>query len=100
MRTSDMAFRLLNFCLANDLMLRNTFFNHKDIHLATWTGPGDRNAHQIDFLAMRRVQARAMLNCEVHRGAELGTGHCLSAVLLQTKLESASCTEIKAHMWV
>ena len=63
--------------MANDLVLRNTFFDHKDIHLATWTGPGDRNANQIDFMVMRREQARAMLNCRVHRGAELETDHYL-----------------------
>ena len=59
---------LLYFCVANDLVLRNTFFDHKDTHLATWTGPEDRNANQIDFMVMRREQARAMLNCRVHKG--------------------------------
>ena len=60
---------LLYFCVANDLVLRNTFFDHKDTHLATWTGPEDRNANQIDFMVMRREQARAMLNCRVHKGS-------------------------------
>ena len=50
MRTSDMALRLLDFCVANGLVLRNTFFDHKDIHLATWTG-------------LRSAQAKAMLSC-------------------------------------
>ena len=77
MRTSGMALRLLDFCVANGLVLRNTFFDHKDIQLATWTGPGDRNANQIDFLVMRRTQAKAVLNCKVHRGAELDTDHYL-----------------------
>ena len=65
------------FCVANDLVLRNTIFDHKDIPLATWTGPGDRNANQIDYLAMGRKHAKAMLNCRVHRGAELETDHYL-----------------------
>ena len=37
LHTSGTAMRLLDFCVANDLVLRNTFFYHKDIHLATWT---------------------------------------------------------------
>lgn len=69
LRMSGMAMRLLDFCVANNLVLRKTLFDHKDIHLATWTGPGDRNANQIDFMVMRREQAKAMLNCRVHRGA-------------------------------
>ena len=76
-RTSGMAWRPLDFCVANGLVLRNTFFDHKDILLATWTGPGDRNANQNDFLVMRRTQAKQMLNCRVHRGAELDTNRCL-----------------------
>ena len=77
MRTSDLGTRLLDFCSANDLVLRNTFFDHKRIHLATWTGPGDSHSNQIDFLIIRRAQARLMTNCRVHRGAELETDHFL-----------------------
>lgn len=58
-------------------MLRNIFFDHKDIHLATWTGPRDRHSNQIDFLIMRRTQARVMTNGRVHKGAELKTAHFL-----------------------
>ena len=75
MRTSGMALRLPDFCVTVVLVLRNTFFDHKDMYLATSTGPGDRNANQIDFWVMRRTQAKAMLNCRVHRGAEFGTDH-------------------------
>ncbi len=75
--TTDLGTRLLDFCSANDLVLRNTFFDHKRIHLATWTGPGDRHSNQIDFMIIRRAQARLMSNCRVHRGAELETDHFL-----------------------
>ena len=75
--TSGMAMRLLNFCVANDLVLRKSFFDHKDVHLATWTGPGDRNANQSDFTVMRRGQARAMLNCRVH--GELSLRHIITS---------------------
>lgn len=76
-RTNDMGTRLLDFCSSNELVLRNTFFDHKRIHLATWTGPGDLHSNQIDFLIIRRAQARLMTNCRVHRGAELETDHFL-----------------------
>lgn len=56
MRTFDKAFQLLDSCVANDLVLKNIPCDTKNIHLATWTGPGDRSANQNDFLAMRRAQ--------------------------------------------
>ena len=39
LRTSDLGTRLLDFCIANELVVRNTFFDHKDVHLATWVSP-------------------------------------------------------------
>ena len=50
LRTSGMVMHLLDPCVANNLVLINTFFDHKDKCPATWwTGLGDRNADQIDF---------------------------------------------------
>ncbi len=55
LKSNDMTHRLLNFCVSNELVVRNTFFNHKRIHLATWMGlkanddtPNIRS--QIDFI--------------------------------------------------
>jgi hypothetical protein len=44
---------LLEFCCANALVLINTFFDHKRIHLATWTALGGRNEDQIDSYQLR-----------------------------------------------
>ena len=98
LRTSGMATRLLDLCLANDLVLGNTFFDHKDIHLATWTGPGDRNANQIDFMVMRRAQAKAMVNCRVHRGAELGTDHYLLVSSCRLQLSQPRATRPRVRV--
>ena len=82
MRTSDMALWLLDFCVANALVLRNTFFDHRDIHLATWTG-------------LRSAQAKAMLNCRVHRGAELETYHYLSVGSCRLQLSQPRASQPK-----
>ncbi|BDA47039.1 probable craniofacial development protein 2 at N-terminal half [Coccomyxa sp. Obi] len=82
LKSNDMTHRLLNFCVSNELVVRNTFFNHKRIHLATWMGlTADDNApnirSQIDFILTKRVSAGQVLNCRVFRGAEFETDHWL-----------------------
>ena len=77
LKSNDMTQRLLNFCVSNELVLRNTFFDHKRIHLATWRGPAGTHENQIDFLLTRRGDARQVQNCRVFRGAELETDHYL-----------------------
>lgn len=77
LKSNDMTQRLLNFCVSNELVLRNTFFNHKRIHLATWRGPAGLHENQIDFILTRRGDARYVQNCRVFRGAELETDHYL-----------------------
>ena len=82
----------------HDLVLRNTFFDHKDIHLATWTGPGDRNADQIDLMVMRRAQAKAIVNCRVHRGAELETDHYLLVSSCRLQLSQPRATRSRVRV--
>lgn len=65
LRTDDNSMRFFTFCIENGLVVRSTFFQHKTIHLATWTGPSGAHASQIDFLLMRRRDARYMSDCRV-----------------------------------
>ena len=47
--------KLLSFCSTNQLVVRNTFFQHKDIHKATWVGPAGDLANQIDHFIVSKV---------------------------------------------
>ena len=49
LRTSDNSLRLLIFCVENGIVIRSTFFQHKNIHLATWIGPAGDRANQMTF---------------------------------------------------
>ncbi len=35
--------RLLDFCLLNDLVVTNTFFQHKSVHQTSWMHPGQKS---------------------------------------------------------
>ena len=75
LRTDDNSLRLLTFCVENGIVVRSTFFQHKDIHLATWIGLAGDRANQIDFLLMRRRDARYMQDCRVYRRTGFETDH-------------------------
>ena len=93
-RVTDNGTRLLSFCAANQLVVRNTFFQQKRIHLATWVGPRDELANQIDHIIIRRADAKLVSNCRVMRGTMLETDHKLlraECKLRSIRLCSAKC---------
>ena len=57
-RVTDNGTRLLSFCAANELVVRNTFFEQKTIHLATWVGLSGHLQNQIDHVLVRRGDAK------------------------------------------
>ena len=75
LRTSHNSLRLLTFCVENGIVVRSSFNQHKDIHLATWIGPAGDRANQIDFLLMRWRDARYMQDCRVYRRTGFETDH-------------------------
>ena len=40
--------RLLDFCSTNNLLISNTFFQHKHTHQTTWMHPGNKQWHTLD----------------------------------------------------
>ena len=46
--------RLLSICAANELVILNTFFQHKDIHKYTWESRGRGLRSIIDYLWSRK----------------------------------------------
>ena len=75
LRTNDNSLRLLTFCVENGIVVCSTFFQHKDIHLATWIGLAGDRANQIDFKMMRRRDVRYMQDCRVYRRTGFETDH-------------------------
>lgn len=69
--------KLLSFCSANQLVVRNTFFQQKDIHLATWVGPSGHLGNQIDYIIVRKADAISVHNCRAFKGTSLESDHRL-----------------------
>ena len=76
---NDNGQRLLRLCIMNELIISNTFYQHKDIHKFTWESQGRGLRSIIDYFLIRKV-----LRPGVVRGAEAGSDHYL--VLMQVNL--------------
>ena len=76
-RVTDNGTRLLSFCAANHMAVRNTFFQQKSIHLATWAGPAGLHSNQIDHVLVKRRDAWNISRCRVLRGSNFESDHHL-----------------------
>ena len=66
---------VLDFAIAFDLMIANTFFRKRESHLVTFSGR--QHSSQIDFVLVRRKNKRACLGCKVIPGECVVSQHKL-----------------------
>ena len=68
---------LLQFCAMNDLSIMNTFYQHKNHRLVTWTSPDGKSQNQIDFFLIKQSGKSNIKNCRVYNSADIGSDHSL-----------------------
>ena len=66
---------VLDFAVALDLMIANTFFRKRESHLVTFSS--GQHSSQIDFVLARRKDKRACLDCKVIPGECVVSQHKL-----------------------
>ena len=76
--------RLLQFSSEHNLIIANTCFPHKKIHMYTWECRGRGLRSLIDYFLIRKGDRKQVLDVKAVRGAEIGSDHYL--VLMKIKL--------------
>ena len=74
---NDSGDRLLRFCAINDMLVMNSWFQHKDIHKFTWVCPGRDLKSIIDYFVVRRDTRVRVKDVKVVRGADASSDHYL-----------------------
>ncbi|KAL6495684.1 hypothetical protein OROGR_030247 [Orobanche gracilis] len=74
---------ILDFALAYDLGIMNTWFEKRDSHLVTYRNGG--NASQIDFFLVRNVWRKSFNNCKVIPVESAATQHRVVVLDLRGK---------------
>jgi len=77
--------RLLQFSSEHNLLIANTWFPHKKIHMYTWECRGRGLRSLIDYFLIGKEYRKQVVDVKAVRGAELGSDHYL--VLLKIKLK-------------
>jgi exonuclease III len=88
--TNENGKRLIDFCNLNNLIVTNTFFQHKPIHQTSWMHPGEKVWHMLDYTLVNRKFRSSVEDVRVHRTAAgaIGTDHHLLRAKVKFHLRS------------
>ena len=92
--TNENGSHLLDFCVSNNLIISNTWFQHKSIHHTTWYRNGDRSrtGHMLDYVLVSRRFRTSVLNTRVYRSTYLESDHEMVVSTLRFKIR-AKCRQ-------
>ena len=89
--------RLLDFCAGNQLIITNTWFQHKLLHNATWFRNGNRSrtGHMIDHVLVNKRFRTRVLDTRVYRPTFHESDHEL--VVSTLPLKSRPSVDTQGH---
>lgn len=85
--------RLIQFCIENQLIVTNTFYEHKDIHKYTREVKSRKERSIIDYILVEKQHRNRVKDVRVKRGAELYSDHYLVVVKILGEQKSKGTLE-------
>ena len=90
-KTNSNGLDLVEFCLGNNLVLTNTYFQYKLAHVTTWQGPklpSRKNplTKQIDYIDVRKQHQHLIQDARSYSGAHTKSGHRLVIAKIKCKI--------------
>jgi hypothetical protein len=79
---------LIDFCVAQQLVIGGSLFPHKTCHKITWVSPDGRTQNQIDHFVIQQKWRKTLRDVHNRRGADIGSDHHLVIAELQLKTAS------------
>ena len=83
----------VDWCTAHELIIMNTWFQHKKRHLYTWKCPGDTTRIQIDYITINQRFRNSILKVKGYPGADCASGHVPVIATMRVKLRKMKITK-------
>ena len=96
---NDNGERLCHFCEENNMVIRGTLFQHRDIHKTTWTSPSVTIKSQIDHILIKGKRRSSLQDVRAYRGADVASDHNLLVAVLSLKLRRARRRQGRGHQF-
>ncbi|KAK5648822.1 hypothetical protein RI129_003714 [Pyrocoelia pectoralis] len=69
--------RMIDYCVMNDLIIANTFYEHANIHKFTRVAESRNEKSILDYVLVQRSNRRTVTDVRVQRSAEIFSDHYL-----------------------
>ena len=84
--SNDNGTRLIDFAASRNMVLSSTYFEHKNIHKATWVSPDGRTKKQIDHVLIDGRHCSDILDVKSCRGPNIDSDHYLVKVVVRARI--------------
>uniref|UniRef100_A0A8D8YDR6 Craniofacial development protein 2 n=1 Tax=Cacopsylla melanoneura TaxID=428564 RepID=A0A8D8YDR6_9HEMI len=96
-KINDRGENFINFCIENDLVITNTWFEQKETARYTWTAPGGRLRNKIDYVCINKRYRNTITNSKSRPGADCGSDHVPVVANLQVRLKKVDRKNTKTR---
>ena len=91
--------RLAEFCISNDLIVCNSWFEQRENSKSTWSAPDGKTKNQIDYIMIHRRYRNSIKNAKARPGADCGSDHNPVVINIKTTLKRLKKSKFSRKKW-
>ena len=89
----------IDFATSRNMVVCSTYFEHKDIHKATWVSPDGRTKNQIDHVLIDGRHCSNVLDVKSCRGPNIDSDHYLVKVVIRARVSISHNRQPALEKW-
>lgn len=97
--SNDNGTRVIDFAASRNMVVSSTYFEHKNIHKATWVSPDGRTKNQIDHVLIDGRHSSNVLDVKSCRGPNVDSDHYLVKVVVRARISTQHNRQPALEKW-
>ena len=97
--SNDNGLRVIDFAASRNMVVSSTYFEHKNIHKATWVSPNGYTKNQIDHVLIDGRHGSNVLDVKSCRGPNVDSDHYLVKVVFRAKISTQHTQQKALEKW-